>query len=139
MESIQTQKWTTFLEVNHIGTFLKPTTRYKKSFIFACEGPNELYLYIDISKHLQFMIKSKNNQMCVWLQLHTFRSKYNIDSVLGKSIHFHVLDISTDRVQSYTAQTAQSFFYSTYIANSQKTVKRVHFLDLEFLLFFLNL
>ena len=35
--------------------------RDKKSFIFACEGPNELYLSIDISKHLQFMMKSKNN------------------------------------------------------------------------------
>ena len=51
-----------FLESeSHRPIYLKPTTRYKKSFIFACEGPNELYLYIDISKHLQFMIKSKNN------------------------------------------------------------------------------
>ena len=53
---------------SHWHIFLKPPTllitmlkRDKKSFIFACEGPNELYLYIDISKHLQFMIKSKNN------------------------------------------------------------------------------
>ena len=68
VESIQTQKWTTFLEGNHIGTFFKAThpfnnklKRDKKSFIFACEGPNELYLSIDISKHLQFMMKSKNN------------------------------------------------------------------------------
>ena len=80
---------------SHWHIFLKPPTllitmlkRDKKSFIFVCEGPNELYLSIDISKHLQFMIKSKNNQMCVWLQLHTFRSKDNLDSVQANLFTF---------------------------------------------------